>query len=949
MPVDKLSRMDAANMPDQQAGWDDAVKRAQGETGAEGEGQVFKPVIFAANDANWRDQANNVLDKGAGSDKGAWKDLFPDLTGAERDKAIREANRSITAVNELNDEFKSRNDVDGFSFTDDGLVFYKEGKVVDVPNLTDDQKLMFKWLANNDGLVKELGGGDGIALQMEIAPWLDSKVEGIKSAGKEYKAWVEQNPGASHEQRVEKRLELIGKAGEGLVPQDSVNPALSPTAPEKSGPALEKWLKAHGKDADPMSKEVAGNADYLIGHWDQITNGKNELTLDDLKAYISAHPELSQDAKDALNFWSHPGMFDQIDSGGDNPAMGKDDGIVLKGNIESWLDIEAPTNASQFSNLLNDAALQSLGNKVDISNIGPDIFANPNNYTKEQRAAVLVELMNARTMIHAGIQSGVWSDYASQLRVEHVAKVNPDSDKVIADLDDKINKLMDSEGIQDYMRDATGTEIKNILDGDPGLKSSTQNYFDTHIKNGSEFKNINEIKDSKGNAVGIPAALEAFINQAETLSKGLGLAPPDLRAMITESGQMPAVEQYFKDKIVTGSDFSDMIAKGIDPNIAMMSFGDEIAKFSQVLDPALVESTRDETTRKFGEIANDALLNGVKFEDIKAAYGKEDGTLDEDKIRELFTTMAEQNPELFVGPNGTKITPDQVVAMFRQAFDAIRQGAKVTDAFKKLDFIKDLPTNFVQSAYGKGITHLLSGTIMGGVTIARGIKYGNGAKTPADIAGIVTGSTITAGLMIEGGAKAYNTWLNDVGAQLEAEGRLGPKPGPDTPATEQRNAYEDWRNSKAQWASKVENAGKILGGSSNIVMGIFSIISGAADIKKGNTVVGGVNIAGGGLTLIAGGVSAAEGIMNFFGLGTRLVLSSMGMVAGVAGGIATLFGLGAMIGLQYWADKQQEKMFDKFARNLDDFLGQWHITGGPTQDGDFTHEDDYINWGAENP
>lgn len=929
MPVDKLSRMDAANTPDQQVNWDDAVKRAQGETGAgaEGERQIFKPAVFAANDENWRDQANGVLDKGRLDDlnsdpddrnledyEGIWNNLFPDLSGPERDKAIQEANRSITAVNELYNEFNHRDDVDGFSFNDDGLVFYKDGNIVDIQNLTDDEKLMFKWIANNDGLVKELGGDDGIALKADIAPWLDSKVEAIKAAGEEYKAWVEQNPGASHEQRVEKRLELIGGAGEGLIPPDSANPAFNPTAPEAISPALEKWLKAHEKDSDPMSKEVAGNADYLISHWDQITNGKNELTLDDLNAYISAHPELSQDAKDALNFWSHPGMFAQIDSGGDNPAMGKDDGIVLKGNIERWLDIEAPTNASQFSNLLNDAALQSLHNKADISGIGPDIFANPNNYTKEQRAAVLVELMNARTMIHAGIQSGVWSDYASQLRVEHVAGVNPDSDKVIADLDDKINKLMDSEGIQDFMRDSMNAELKNILNGDPGLKNETQNYYDTHIKNGAEFNDLNNIKDSSGKAVGIPAALEAFINEAETLSKGLGIDPPDLRAMITESGQMPAIEQYFKEKIVTGSDLADMIAKGIDPNIAMMAFGDEIARFSQVLDPALVESTRDETAKKFGEIANDALLNGISFEDLKIAYGKEDGTLDEDKIREILTTIAEQNPELFVGPTGFKITVDQGVAMFRQAFDSIRQGAKVADALKKLNFIENVPNNAIQAEYKRGAMHLFSGLFMGGVTIARGIKVGNGAQTPADIAGIVTGSTITAGLMMEGGAKAYTAWKGDGGKLI----------------------------------GQIENGGKTIGGLSNIVMGIFGIISGTSDIRKGNTVIGGVNIAGGGLSLFAGSASAAEGVANLLGFGAR-VLGGLGMVAGVAGGVAALFGIGAMIGLQYWADMEREKTFDKFAHNLDDFLGQWGITGGPTQDSDFTFKDDYINWGAENP
>lgn len=930
MPVDKLSRMDALNTPDQQTSWDEAVKRAQGETGGgqANDGQVFKPVMFTVDDANWRDQANNALDSSRstrGAEElsegsafkelnGGWSDLFSDLRPEQRDAAIREAHRPFAAVDTIWRQVQSQGNMfDAFGFDQNGLVFYKDGNMVAGPELSDDQKLIYKWMANDDALKKDLGGEDGIVLTVELKEWGLDKFDALKNAGHDFESWLKQNPYASREERASKRVELLEDIGPSFAPRDAVSSALNPNAPEGIGPAMEKYIKKHG-NADPMSKEVVGNADYILNNWDQIAHGKDNITVDDLKAYLNDHPEITQDGKDAINFWTNSGMFSQLDHGGDNPALSKDDGIIMKHNIERWIDIEAPSNASQFSSLLNDAAFRGIRDKVDISGLGPDIFANPGNYTQEQRAAVLVELMNARTMIHAGIQSGLWSDYPSQMRVEHIADVNPDNSKVLGDLDDKINKLMNSDGIQDYMRDATGNEIRNILNSDSSLKNQAQEYYESRIKNGADFNDLKNFKDSSGKEVGIPGALEAFINEAETISKGLGLDPPDLRDMINQSGQMPAVEQYFKDRIVTGADLSDMLPKVKDPNIAFMAFGEEIAKFSQVLDPALVESTRDQISKRFGEIANGALLDSVTIDDINGAYSKEDGTIDEEKLHEVLNIMADSNPELFVGPDGRTITTDQAVAMARQAFDSVRQGAKVTDALKKLSIIENLPDNAVQSGYGRGALHLISGLIMSAVTITRGVQYGAGAKTPADIAGIVTGSAITTGLMMEGGSKGYNAWRDHVGAP------------------------------KVDWTGKVENAGKILGGSAGIVAGIFGIISGASDIRKGNSIVGGVNIAGGGLTLFAGGASVTEGIMTFFGIGSRLVLSGVGMVAGIAGGIAALFGFGAMVGLQYWADMQQQKTYDKFANNVHDMLGQWGITGGETKDGDFTYKDDYINW-----
>ena len=942
MAVDKLSR--ANTLPDGEkiADWLNALGNALAGNMGAGEDRkapAAKPLVLSANDADWRDRAGAALD-GTSSTRTAiiemqnphadwddgeklnpWPALFPDFEGATREQAVKEANRPLAAVEQILTRLEFRKGVDGFSFTPDGLVFYKDGKEVGGPDLSADEELIFKWIANNEALTSDLAGSDGIVMTSELRPWLDARTEGLEKAGSEFEAWLEKNPGASREQRAEKRLELIEAVDPSLLPFGAVGPGLDPDAPEPVNPAVEAYLEKN-PDADPMAKDIVGNAGLVLNYWDQISGGKKEMTADDVAAYLEAHPELSQEVKDALALWSQPGIWAQLDTGGDHPALGKADGIVTRKNVETWISTSAPVNATQFTGMLNNAALQGAARKVDISGIGPDIFVNPNNYTHEQRTAVLVELLNARTAIESGIQSGMWGDAKSQVWVSANANVNPNSDKLLADLNDKIDTLTGSDGMQDHLRGTIDSALKSIVDADPGLKAAVQRHFEEKIASGAGFEDLVNLKDSKGASIGLPAALGTFIGEAETMAAALGLDAPDMRAILSASGHLPEIEQYFRDRVVSGADLQDMIARGIDPTLAFAAFGEEIAHFKQVLEPALFESLQGDLEVNFGKISYDALMGEVTFDDLKVAYGNADGTLDEAKMREILTQLAETNPELFAGPNGT-FTVDQILSGVRAVWDDVRQGAKVADAFAKLDFLVK-PDNSVQKGYAAGAFHLFSGLMMAGVTIARGANIAGGTPSTQNIVSIVTGATITSGVLLEGGAKAYNDWLVNVAENLKSTGKM----------TEAK--FAEWKTTRTTWSGRVEVAGKLLGGPSGMVAGVFGIISGTSELKKGNTAMGAINLTGGSLAILAGGATTAEALLTILGAPAR-VIASAAALAGIAGGAAAVFGIGWLVGVQIWQEVKTENALSKFAGTIDDYLDQWGIDGGPTQEADYTH------------
>ncbi|MFB0874358.1 MULTISPECIES: type III effector HrpK domain-containing protein [unclassified Sphingobium] len=677
-------------------------------------------------------------------------------------------------------------------------------------------------------------------------------------------------------------------------------------------------------DADPMSKDIVNNADYILENWDAISGGQDEITADDLTAYVDANPDLSQDARDALKFWSQPGMWEQLDNGGDNPALVKDDGIVVKKNVEDWIENEAPTNALQFSNFLDQAAFQALGDRADLAGIEADIFVNPEKYTHEQRAAVAVELMNARNAIEAGIQSGLWGDAKSQVWVSANTGANPDSNKVLAEINDKISILINSDGMQDHLRSAKEAELQNIVDADPSVKEALQSYYDDKILTGDGLNDLLNLKDANGDPLSLPAALDTFMTNSETLSSALGLDAPNFREVVTASGRMGDLEQYYRDTIVTGEGLKDMLASGMDPTIAMATYGEQVARLNAVVDPGLAERSRDEMMVNFGQVVHDSMLDQVSFENLKAVFGNPDGTLNENLVRDVLTQLYQKNPELFVNDD-KPMTVDEALGGVRAAWDSVRQGAKVTDAFGKLGFL-NAPGNDVQKAYGSGAMHIVSGLFMGSMAIARGASFKPGSMDANSIVPIVTGAVATSGLLLEGGAKGKIDNVDHAKNQY-LKG--------DRPEAWLKDMIKREVADHIYYLKKFETAGKFLGGSANIVAGVFGIISGTSDLNKGNTAIGAIKITGGSLSLFAGGTTVAEAILTIVGAPAR-VIASAASLAGIAGGAAAAFGIGVLVGVQIWQEVKTEKALDQFSDTINAYLDQWQIDGGPTEDKDYT-------------
>lgn len=277
--------------------------------------------------------------------------------------------------------------------------------------------------------------------------------------------------------------------------------------------------------ADDGSKKVAKYAAILGDYFDSIkgkTGSGDALTAADIKAYREQNPQLSDEAKETLDFWSQPGMLDQLDMAGDNPALNKADGKIGAQNITNWLAKGAPTNAAELSSMLRDAAFLQIGSS-DTSGIGKDIFDHPEKYTVEQRAAAVRELQILRERVQAGVASGLWDD-TGRVWIANEARVNPDPTKVLADINTKLGKLTSDPDLQAYIKKQLPIALQNIVNSAPSLKSALQTELDSFKNGGGGDKNPLNIKKGKdGKDSSLVDRLTAYSMTLDTLHSALGL------------------------------------------------------------------------------------------------------------------------------------------------------------------------------------------------------------------------------------------------------------------------------------------------------------------------------------------------------------------------------------------------------------------------------------------
>ncbi|QND54745.1 type III effector HrpK (plasmid) [Phyllobacterium sp. 628] len=703
------------------------------------------------------------------------------------------------------------------------------------------------------------------------------------------------------------RLQDFGKYGFEVIK--------GPKKAEEIG-SYKDFVKANPK-ADETSKTLAKYAAILDENFDAIkgkTGSGEHLTAEALKKYKDENPQISDEFKEALNFWSQPGAFDKLEAASD-PLKFKPDGNLSKGDVTSWISKQAPKDASSAITFLSGVANGSVVHGTDTSKLNKDLFENPGKFSKEEKAAALQELLSAQQLIIKGAQSGMWRDDYSKVSIANRAGTHPDPQEVLKDLNEHINILEKDPEVVKYLKENSSKQMTNLLNDNKGLRDALQKTYDDEIKSGKALDNLWETntKDGKTDQQG---ALAEFYGSSKMFQETLGIDKPgEIQEAVGNSKHKGDFQDYYERSLASGDRLTELL-KDNSFEKAAGAFSTEVALYNAALDPEFTGKFDNKLNENFSGIAQKNAFKDASFDDIKRAFGINGGDqLDEEKVKAYIEQISKDSPELFVNKDGTVTKPEQILAGFRGSWDVLRQGTKS---------LAELSPTWLdpsaKAAADKGVLHGVSGLFMAGVTISKGIQSG-GNPTDRQKVDITTGAIQTATLLTEGGIKAWKQYLKDV-ADKHPETSIGKKIG--------KMSEDNFKTLTDNW-SRAENAAKGIGGIAGIVAGAYGIFDGVQSIRKGDTVGGGISITAGSLGTLAGLASAVEGGLGAFAPSILRMIPIAG-AAGVLGLAAAGVGVIAMLLPGLIEEGKQQTRADNFGDLLGGYLRKYEIDGVPNGD-----------------
>jgi hypothetical protein len=710
------------------------------------------------------------------------------------------------------------------------------------------------------------------------------------------------------------RLQDFGKYGFSALPELKKTDEIA---------SYKEYLKTN-PDADEASKTIAKYAAILDENFEAIkgkTGGDKYLTAQNLKAYKDQNSQLSDEVEQALDFFSQPGAFQVLDNA-KNPLAKGADGDLSRGDIQAWLkSTSVPKDATSVATLLSTVANNNLLAKVDTSGFNQDVFEHPENYTAEQKAAVLQDLQTAQQLIIQGSGAGMWKDDKSQVTIANIVRSHPDAQKLLDDVNEHIAVLQDDKEVAKYMSENGSSELKNVVDGSPALKEALQKTYQDEIKSGKALDTLWEAK-SKDGKVDQQQILAEFFATGQSLQGALGINDAgELQSAVKNSAHNQELQDFYEKSLASGDRLNELL-KDNTVEEATSAFSMEVALYNAALDPEFTGKFDTQLNDNFSTIIQDNAFKDASFDDIKQAFGVNGGDqLDEEKVKALIEQISKDSPELLINADGTVATPDQILGTFRGDWDLLRQGAKTIDTLGL--FSKD---SSVKDASSKGVLHGVSGLFMAGITIAKGAKN-SGALTDRQISDITTGSIQSATLLTEGGVKGYQNYLKDVKGKLDGDllntvGSLLDDVSPENASLQNQTKLHEKLTSNMK---NLENAAKGVGGIASVAAGAYGIFDGVQSIRKGDTVSGGFSITAGSLGIMAGLASTVESGLGLLGvnLATRAIPMLAGTLGVAAAGVAAL---ATMIPMLIEEGKQETRV-GNFANLLSDYLTHYEIDG----------------------
>lgn len=726
------------------------------------------------------------------------------------------------------------------------------------------------------------------------------------------------------------RLQDFGKEG------FSVLPALKKTDDISS---YKDYLKAN-PDADDASKLVTKYSAVLLDNYDAIvgkTDSGKYLTADALQEYKEKNTHLSDEVKDALDFWSQPGAFEMLDTAKHSLAQ-RPDGDVSKGDLQSWIKDSAPKDAQSLMGMLSEVADRNLLSKIDTSKFDKDIFENPDKYSAEDKAAVLYELMNAQSLIINGGSAGMWRDDKSKVTIANKVRSHPDPKELLDDVNKHIALLQSDQEVAKYLDEQGTKALQEVVNDNVGLKAALEDTYKNDIKTGQVLDDLWSAKAKDGD-VKQQEVLAEFAGTASQYQRALGIdKPADMQEAVKNSSHKGELEDFYKDWLVSGDRMTQLLASS-SVEEATSAFSMEVALYNAMLDPEVTAKHDAKLEENFTKIAQENAFKDATFEDLKKAFGVDGGDeLDEEKVEALVEEVRSSNPELLVNQDGTVATGQTVLASVRGYWDLLRQGTKTLDKLNLFDKGAKLD-GFLKNTSDRGVMHGVSGVFMAGLTIARGAEA-KGKLTDKQIVDITTGSVQAATLLTEGGSKAFQKYLKDAGPKLEAASRTRPGDSAIKQALKlSLSSTTDLQKSLTNVAKTFEDSAKGLGGMAGIAMGAYGIFDGVQAIRKGDKLGGGMGITASSFGLMAGLATTAEAGASLTGLAgsssarVAAIAARLPAVAGGLGFVAAGVGIIAAIVPAIVNEVKQENRVGKFADLLSDHLTKYEIDG--VENGDY--------------
>lgn len=293
---------------------------------------------------------------------------------------------------------------------------------------------------------------DGTIDQGKMAQTLDATHKNLEQADSNVQDYIKKNPNAD---------------------PDSI-------AAVNSAALLQAYLNLTGQSAGHQDAGGKNNS-YNGGKGGGMVATKQQV------ADLQNNEGFGDAIKNAAKAFSTSGGFDALDRAGVDKATNKADNLINDDNLTSFIKDEAPTDEQSDLSFLKDAGLKNVTANTDISTLNQDIFAHPDKYTAEQKAAVMCKLMQTLIDVQAGGS-------------DHLRNV----DETVKVLTQDIQTLANDPAVGEYLKKKLPPEMENLAQlfekAGGGAADGAQGADSSASSNGSSGTNpldtLDTIKDA---------------------------------------------------------------------------------------------------------------------------------------------------------------------------------------------------------------------------------------------------------------------------------------------------------------------------------------------------------------------------------------------------------------------------------------------------------------------